>query len=91
MFFAHFTSVLLSMVDPETDLIQKNRLNGGLKEKIQFWILTVVLSVVGSRVASLVVLEFSLRAISARITGGSVRTKFIVTFHTFVTTHYHSR
>jgi len=84
-------SVLLSIADPETDLRQKNRLNGGLKERIQFWILTVVLSVVGSRVASLVVLEFSLRAISARITGGSVRTKFIVTFHTFVTTRYHSR
>ncbi|XP_051736791.1 transmembrane protein 82 isoform X2 [Ctenopharyngodon idella] len=60
-----------SIADPETDLKQKNRLNGGLTEKIQFWILTVVLSVVGSRVASLVVLEFSLRAISGRITGGS--------------------
>ncbi|XP_067302309.1 transmembrane protein 82 [Pseudorasbora parva] len=58
-----------SIADPETVNKQKNRLNGGLTEKIQFWILTVVLSVVGSRVASLVVLEFSLRAISARITG----------------------
>lgn len=77
-------SVLLSIADPETDLKQKNRLHGGLTEKLQFWILTVVLSVVGSRVASLVVLEFSLRAISARITGGSVRTKFIVTVHTFL-------
>ncbi|XP_016404530.1 transmembrane protein 82-like [Sinocyclocheilus rhinocerous] len=60
-----------SVADPETDIKRRNRLNGGLTEKIQFWILTVVLSVVGSRVASLVVLEFSLRAISARITGGS--------------------
>ncbi|KAK9954254.1 hypothetical protein ABG768_016341 [Culter alburnus] len=60
-----------SIADPETNLKQKNRLNDGLTEKIQFWILTAVLSVVGSRVASLVVLEFSLRAISARITGGS--------------------
>lgn len=83
-FFCIFhLSFLLSIADPETNK-QKNRLNGGLTEKIQFWILTVVLSVVGSRVASLVVLEFSLRAISARITGGSVRTKFIVTFHTFL-------
>ncbi|XP_052397459.1 transmembrane protein 82 [Carassius gibelio] len=60
-----------SITDHETDIKRRNRLNGGLKEKIQFWILTVVLSVVGSRVASLIVLEFSLRAISARITGGS--------------------
>uniref|UniRef100_A0A8C1GGW4 Transmembrane protein 82 n=1 Tax=Cyprinus carpio TaxID=7962 RepID=A0A8C1GGW4_CYPCA len=60
-----------SIADPEKDIKRRNRLNGGLTEKIQFWILTVVLSVVGSRVASLVVLEFSLRAISARITGGS--------------------
>lgn len=70
-------SVVLSIADLDTDLKPKNRLNGGLTEKIQFWILTAVLSVVGSRVASLVVLEFSLRAISARITGGSVWTKLI--------------
>lgn len=72
MFCTFHLSVLLSIADPETDIKRRNRLNGGLTEKIQFWILTVVLSVVGSRVASLVVLEFSLRAISARITGGSV-------------------
>uniref|UniRef100_A0A673MAI1 Transmembrane protein 82-like n=1 Tax=Sinocyclocheilus rhinocerous TaxID=307959 RepID=A0A673MAI1_9TELE len=65
-----------SIADPETDIKRRNRLNGGLIEKIQFWILTVLLSVVGSRVASLIVLEFSLRAISARITGGSVRCQF---------------
>ncbi|XP_051947905.1 transmembrane protein 82-like [Xyrauchen texanus] len=60
-----------STADAETDHGKKNISNGGLTEKIQFWILTVVLSFVGSRVASLVVLEFSLRAISARITGAS--------------------
>ncbi|NP_001186669.1 transmembrane protein 82 isoform X1 [Danio rerio] len=60
-----------SIADLDKDLKPKNKLNGGLTEKIQFWILTAVLSVVGSRVASLVVLEFSLRAISARITAGS--------------------
>ncbi|TRZ02471.1 hypothetical protein DNTS_030295 [Danionella cerebrum] len=58
-----------SIADP--GLKQNNKSNGGLIEKIQFWILTVVLSVVGSRVSALVVLEFSLRAISARITEGS--------------------
>ncbi|XP_051962144.1 transmembrane protein 82-like isoform X2 [Xyrauchen texanus] len=60
-----------SASDAETDHRKKNRSNDGLTEKIQFWILTVILSFVGSRVASLVVLEFSLRAISARITGAS--------------------
>ncbi len=72
MFCTFHLYVLLSIADPKTDIKRRNRLNGGLTERIQFWVLTVVLSVVGSRVASLVVLEFSLRAISARITGGSV-------------------
>ncbi|XP_051515900.1 transmembrane protein 82-like [Myxocyprinus asiaticus] len=60
-----------SASDAETDRRKKNSSNGGLTEKIQFWILTVILSFVGSRVASLVVLEFSLRAISAWIKGAS--------------------
>ncbi|KAL2103583.1 hypothetical protein ACEWY4_000451 [Coilia grayii] len=42
-----------------------------LPEAFQFWILTGILALVGSRVASLVVLEFCLRAISARITTGA--------------------
>uniref|UniRef100_A0AAY4EGT5 Transmembrane protein 82 n=1 Tax=Denticeps clupeoides TaxID=299321 RepID=A0AAY4EGT5_9TELE len=41
----------------------------GLTGALQFWVLAGILSVVGPRVASLVVLEFSLRAASARITG----------------------
>ncbi|XP_057175471.1 transmembrane protein 82 [Triplophysa rosa] len=60
-----------SVADADTDHKKTNKRNGGLTEIIQFWILTGVLSIVGSRVASLVVLEFSLRVISARITGGS--------------------
>ncbi|XP_063065029.1 transmembrane protein 82 isoform X2 [Engraulis encrasicolus] len=43
---------------------------GWVPEAFQFWILTGILAVVGSRVTSLVVLEFSLRAISAQITTG---------------------
>ncbi|KAG7472728.1 hypothetical protein MATL_G00112020 [Megalops atlanticus] len=44
--------------------------NGRLSGWLQFWFLTGILTLVGSRVASLVVLEFSLRAISARVTAG---------------------
>ncbi|KAG5281938.1 hypothetical protein AALO_G00050450 [Alosa alosa] len=36
----------------------------------QFWFLTGILAIVGSQVASLVVLEFILRVISARVTAG---------------------
>ncbi|XP_035239053.1 transmembrane protein 82 [Anguilla anguilla] len=45
--------------------------SGRLGTWLQFWFLTAVLSLVGSRVASLVVLEFCLRAISARLAAGS--------------------
>ncbi|XP_042260051.1 transmembrane protein 82-like [Thunnus thynnus] len=37
---------------------------------VQFWSLTVLLSLVGSRVSSLIVLEFSLRAVSAWASAG---------------------
>lgn len=43
---------------------------GGLSEWLQFWIQTGILTMVGSRVASLVVLEFCLRAVSTRFTAG---------------------
>ncbi|KAJ8371009.1 hypothetical protein SKAU_G00110370 [Synaphobranchus kaupii] len=43
---------------------------GRLSAWLQFWFLTGILSLVGSRVASLVVLEFCLRAVSARFTAG---------------------
>ncbi|KAL0978068.1 hypothetical protein UPYG_G00165510 [Umbra pygmaea] len=42
----------------------------GLSGVLQFWILTSLLSLVGPRVASLVVLEFSLRAVTAWLTAG---------------------
>lgn len=45
----------------------------GLCGTLQFLFLSVMLAVVGSRVASLVVLEFSLRAVSAWVTAGPVR------------------
>lgn len=45
----------------------------GLYGMIQFFFVTVILTVVGSRVASLVVLEFCLRAVSGWITAGPVR------------------
>ncbi|KAI1892644.1 hypothetical protein AGOR_G00135690 [Albula goreensis] len=43
---------------------------GRLREWLQFWLLTGILAVVGSRVASLVVLEFCLRAVSTQVTSG---------------------
>lgn len=42
----------------------------GLGSVLQFWFLTGLLSLVGPRVSSLVVLEFSLRAVAAWITAG---------------------
>ncbi|CAJ1052075.1 transmembrane protein 82-like [Xyrichtys novacula] len=39
------------------------------KSSLQFWCLVVLLSMVGSRVSSLMVLEFCLRAVSARMSG----------------------
>lgn len=45
---------------------------------IQFFFVTVILTVVGSRVASLVVLEFCLRAVSGSVTAGPVRNQLSV-------------
>ncbi|XP_045931778.1 transmembrane protein 82-like isoform X1 [Micropterus dolomieu] len=42
-----------------------NPLRASWKTALQFWLLTVLLSLVGSRVSSLIVLEFSLRAVAA--------------------------
>ncbi|XP_044070162.1 transmembrane protein 82-like isoform X2 [Siniperca chuatsi] len=47
-----------------------NPLRGSWKTALQFWSLTVLLSLVGSRVSSLIVLEFSLRAVSAWASAG---------------------
>ncbi|XP_029362827.1 transmembrane protein 82 [Echeneis naucrates] len=49
----------------------------GFTGMIQFFFVTVMLSVVGSRVASLVVLEFCLRAVSGYVTAGPPR-KFLL-------------
>ncbi|XP_056292686.1 transmembrane protein 82-like [Pseudoliparis swirei] len=47
-----------------------NLLRGNWITVLQFWFLTVLLSLVGSRVSSLIVLEFSLRAVSAWASAG---------------------
>ncbi|CAB1329731.1 unnamed protein product [Coregonus sp. 'balchen'] len=49
----------------------------GLSGALQFLFLSVILAVVGSRVASLVVLEFSLRAVSAWVTAGPESSRFL--------------
>ncbi|KAL1021112.1 hypothetical protein UPYG_G00008970 [Umbra pygmaea] len=48
-----------------------------LCKALQFLFLSVILAVVGSRAASLVVLEFSLRAVSAWITAGPESSRFL--------------
>ncbi|KAM9859335.1 transmembrane protein 82-like [Aulostomus maculatus] len=45
-------------------------LRGNWRTAVQFWLLTSFLSMVGSRVSSLIVLEFSLRAVSAWASAG---------------------
>ncbi|XP_075967051.1 transmembrane protein 82-like [Anarhichas minor] len=47
-----------------------NLLRGNWITVLQFWFLTVLLSLVGLRVSSLIVLEFSLRAVSAWASAG---------------------
>ncbi|KAK2851116.1 hypothetical protein Q5P01_007392 [Channa striata] len=49
----------------------------GLSGKIQFFMVTAILAVVGSRAASLVVLEFCLRAVSGWVTAGPESSKFL--------------
>ncbi|XP_034732482.1 transmembrane protein 82 [Etheostoma cragini] len=51
--------------------------NSGLFGMLQFFFVTGMLAVVGSRVASLVVLEFSLRAVSGLVTAGPESRKFV--------------
>ncbi|XP_028309200.1 transmembrane protein 82 [Gouania willdenowi] len=53
------------------------RANPGFIGMLQFSFVTMVLAVVGSRVASLVVLEFVLRAVSGLITAGRDSDKFV--------------
>ncbi|XP_070824873.1 transmembrane protein 82 [Chaetodon trifascialis] len=55
----------------------QRRTKTGLLERLQFIFVTGILTVVGSRVASLVVLEFCLRAVSGRITAGAESGKFL--------------
>ncbi|XP_034027462.1 transmembrane protein 82 [Thalassophryne amazonica] len=55
----------------------QSRAQSGLVGRIQFFFVTGILAVVGSRVASLVVLEFSLRAVSAWVTAGPESRNFL--------------
>ena len=57
-------------------LRRDSRARGGLGRTLRAGVLVLLLTLVGSRVASLVVLEFSLRAISAWVTDGLVRFYF---------------
>eukprot|EP00066_Takifugu_rubripes_P030302 XP_011619568.1 PREDICTED: transmembrane protein 82 isoform X1 [Takifugu rubripes] len=56
-------------LNQKTHSHQRTNTNG-LYGMIQFFFVTVILTVVGSRVASLVVLEFCLRAVSGWVTAG---------------------
>ncbi|XP_023189537.1 transmembrane protein 82 isoform X3 [Xiphophorus maculatus] len=53
------------------------RAKHGLFGMVQFLFVTGILAIVGSRVASLVVLEFCLRAVSGLLTAGSETRKFL--------------
>lgn len=70
------TSLIFSPVrDHDSESKQRSSppgipLRGNLKTALQFWSLVILLSLVGSRVSSLILLEFSLRAISARASAG---------------------
>ncbi|XP_068450653.1 transmembrane protein 82-like [Clinocottus analis] len=70
-------NVIQTCSDSETEAESKHRpfsasnlLRGNWITFLQFWFLTVILSLVGSRVSSLIVLEFSLRAVSAWVSAG---------------------
>lgn len=54
-------------------LSHQRRTKSGLAEVLHFLFVTGMLAVVGSRVASLVLLEFCLRAVSGWVTAGPVR------------------
>lgn len=56
---------------------------------IQFFFVTVILTVVGSRVASLVVLEFCLRAVSGWATAGPVRNQLLNGYKKYACTRLH--
>ena len=66
--------------DSDGDQEQKRRSSSGRRPLVEqwraafhFWTLAALLSLVGPRVSSLIVLEFCLRATSAWITAGQVR------------------
>ncbi|XP_071331435.1 transmembrane protein 82 [Trachinotus anak] len=56
----------------------QRRTKTGLTGTLQFFFVTGMLAVVGSRVASLVVLEFCLRAVSGWVTAGPESRKFLL-------------
>ncbi|TKS77223.1 Transmembrane protein 82 [Collichthys lucidus] len=55
----------------------QRKTKAGFPEMLQFFVVTGLLAVVGTRVASLVVLEFCLRAVSGWVTAGPESRKFL--------------
>ena len=78
VFGAYLLCIFLSHSDSESETESKQRssslvnpLRGSWRSALQFWSVAVLLSLVGARVSSLIVLEFCLRAVS---TWASART-----------------
>lgn len=67
IFFYIFLSSDSETESKEKTLSSKSPLSGHWRSLVHFWALTGILSLIGPRVSSLVVLEFSLRAVSAWI------------------------
>ncbi|KAM3618240.1 uncharacterized protein V6R79_017823 [Siganus canaliculatus] len=63
--------------DKSSQKTQSRRTKTGLSGLIHFFIITGILAVVGSRVSSLVVLEFCLRAVSGWVTAGPETERFL--------------
>lgn len=81
--FSTVTLIFSTYSDSETENRSRQRsptsgspLRGNWRDNLQFWSLAVLLSLVGSRVSSLIVLEFSLRAVSAWVSAGLVGSSF---------------
>lgn len=81
--FASLPSTTRSSSQKDETAKQKMQTDmGRLPRLLQFLFVTGMLTVVGSRVASLVVLEFCLRALSGWVTAGAVR-NMLVEIHCF--------
>lgn len=66
------TFLCLCKCDSESTQRSSSLVRVSWKTTLQFWLLAILLSLVGSRVSSLIVLEFCLRAVSAWGSAGLV-------------------